>query len=248
MLNQKYISKTSAVLRIIPSDEINIVISRGQRYSGEAWWWGDRANLWTEYAKQSEEPLSKDDAQLALSQVSGIPKRTLRYYADIAQFWEMEHREEYDPLPFSHFAVAKRYDEKCLEVLDHAMSHLEKYHKLPSAEYLEWYFSNQSKSTKETDAKLNIEAGELLFDSFEEVIFDSFVDTTPEDINQEPTASIGVARDWISKMDTAINAITQSIEPLPVSEESKENIREAIFKLHKAFEEAIKEISYTSQG
>lgn len=240
MLNQKYISKTSAVLRIIPSDEIDIVISRGQRYSTEAWWWGDRANLWTEYAKQSEEPLSKDDAQLALSQTSGIPKRTLRYYADIARFWEMEHREEYDPLPFSHFAVAKRYDEKCLDVLNHAMDHLEKYHKLPSAEYLEWYFSKQSETTKETDAKLNIEAGEILFSSF--------IDTTPEDINQEPTASIGVARDWISQMDTAITSLTNKIDPLPVSDQSKEKIRNAIFTLHQAFEEAIKEISYTSQG
>ena len=238
MLNQKYISKTSAVLRLIPDDEVNVVINRGQRYSAEAWWWGDRANLWWEYVKQSEEPLSKDDAQLAMSQVSGIPKRTLRYYADVARFWEMEHREEYDPLPFSHFAVAKSYrEEKCIDVLKFAIDYLELYNKLPSAEYIEWSFSRKAIQTQEIDSEFS-----------DGKTYDAFVETPIDEIHEEQSASLPVARDWISRTDNTLSKITQALDPLPISEESKEKIRGAIFNLHKAFEEAIKEISYTSQG
>ena len=231
MLNTKYTSKASAVLRLFPSGEIEIVINRGQRTSEDMWWWGDRGNLWIDHVIQSGKELTRDDALLALSQVSGITKRTLRHYASIAKFWSKELRKEYEPLPFSHFAVAKSYGDKSINVLSRALSYLEEYNKLPSAEYLEWSFSRQAIPTTEIDAELDKE------DALR--IFDAFVETEPEDISTTPEASIAVARDWISKTGEALDLLAQSIDPLPISNPAKENIRKAIFDLHNTFEQAI---------
>ena len=114
---------------------------------------------------------------------------------------------------------------------------MEEYNKLPSAEYLEWSFSRQAIPTTEIDAELDKE------DALQ--IFDAFVETEPEDISTTPEASIAVARDWISKTGEALDLLAQSIDPLPISNPAKENIRKAIFDLHNTFEQAIKEISYT---
>lgn len=48
-------------------------------------------------------------------------KRTMRYYADVALFFDASIRSEYDMLAFSHFAKARKYDD-WREYLEYAAS------------------------------------------------------------------------------------------------------------------------------
>lgn len=236
-LGEQYTSATSAILKIIPQDEIDLCIARGQRYSQEKWWWGNRTNLWVEYALAAGLELTKGDAQRALSQVSGIPQRTLRYYADHAKFFEPEIQEHYEILPFSHFATAKRFGDRWNEVLEESLDHLEKYHKLPSSEHLEWKFSRNAEPVLEIDQALTETSSK-----FGRSVSGFLIDVEIQN-SENPQASEYTARDWISQLDRGISSMYDSVSPLPISDEVKTKLRNAIHALNDVLEEAIKEIS-----
>lgn len=235
-LSEQYTSATGAVLKIIPQDEIDLCIARGQRYSQEKWWWGNRTNLWVEYALAAGLELKIGDAQRALSQVSGIPQRTLRYYADHARFFEPEIQEHYEILPFSHFATAKRFGDRWNEVLEESLDHLEKYQKLPSSEHLEWKFSRNAEPVLEINQTLD-EASST---------FGKAVQDSPDRVGMQggdPQASEYTARDWISDLNRSVSAMYELVAPLPISNDTKINLRNAIQNLNEVLEEAIREIS-----
>lgn len=239
-LGNKYTSATAAVLKIIPSEEIDIVIARGQRYSTECWWWGNRANTWVEYALSSGELLTKGDAILALSQVSGISTSTLRYYAAHAAFFNKDVQEYYEPLPFSHFATAKSHGDEWPKILQTSLDYLEQYGRLPSANYLDWLFSRNAQPVLEVNEELKQDEisreNEYLLDI-------SQIDPGLETEGDFPIASEATARDWMDRVDSQIRTIAKSINPLPISEQSKHHLRYAVQNLSQALEAAYKEIS-----
>lgn len=162
MLSEKYVGVVNAILRVIPDDEINRAISRGQRDTREAWEWGDDSLNWIKIAMSSGIACTKDHVYSAHSQMSGIPKRTLRHYADHAKFFEKATREKYEPLAFSHFMVAKRFGPRWERVLKAAADYLEKVGRLPSAEWLEWKFSRNAQPVLEADSKLEKVTDEMV--------------------------------------------------------------------------------------
>ena len=235
-LNDQYVSAIAAVHKIIPDDERAVVIARGQKYSTEKWWWGDRTNKWVTIVLAAGEKLTIGDAQRAISQDSGIPHRTLRHFADHARFFDLAARSKYEILPFSHFTIAKKYSDDWEEILKESLIYLERFNKLPSSDYLDWWFSLKSEPVKSLNNDL--QGSQDVFDQTYDLDA-PFID--PESL--EPRASQAAARDWIDTIDQKVRAIEKSIEPLPVSDRSKTRLRYALANLNQALEEAYKEIS-----
>lgn len=50
--------------------------------------------------------------------------RTVRYYAETAEFYPLEVRAEFDMLPFGHFVVARSFGSRWKDVLEYAREHI----------------------------------------------------------------------------------------------------------------------------
>lgn len=59
----------------------------------------------------------------AVGSFVGYSARTIRYYAETADFFSKEVREKYDILPFSHFVYARYKGNKWEAVLEYAFEH-----------------------------------------------------------------------------------------------------------------------------
>jgi len=235
MLDKKYISVVNAVLRVIPEEEISVAISKGQRDSSEKWEWGDRALLWIALALKSGIACTRDHVYTALSQVSGIPKRTLRHYADHALYFNPDIRELYEPMPYSHFMVAKTFGSDWQRILETSANYLEQYGKYPTAEWLEWKHSRNAEPVIEQDAKL-----ERVTDQIDERCLDSM----PERDMDNFTASIAQARQSFTRWHVSVNAMYEMLAVLPISSDSQRGLSEAMTDLMTEIEEAVKEISH----
>lgn len=237
-LGEKYTSRTKAVLTIFPQEEIDGIISRGQLYTREQWWWGDKTNEWIKQVLGSGLLLTKQDAVLALSQISGIGKSTLRRYAYHAAFFPQDVRDYYEPLPFSHFVTAKTYGDDWPKILKASGDYLEKYGKLCSSDYLEWKFSRNSQPVHQMDADLTKNMDDFQLPPVGNHDTDPF-----KNQDENPSASQAVARTWMESVNHEITNIHASIPQLPISQEAKHRIQYAIKNLGEAFEEAYKEIA-----
>ena len=239
MLTKDYISVVNAVLRVIPEDEIAVAIAKGQRDSQEKWEWGDRALNWIDIALTSGIACTKDHVYTALSQVSGIPKRTLRHYADHASFFPAEIRDEYEPMPYSHFMVAKTFGDKWKELLCTSADHLEKFGKYPTAEWLEWRFSNGAKPVLEVDEKVQQETYHIV-----ETSFCVEVDERADYDKDIWVASEAVMRDSFSRWYTSIDRMLDLLPSFPINEDRQAKLHKAMTDVLSEIEEAVKEISH----
>ncbi|MHC4748259.1 MAG: hypothetical protein ACYTFW_00150 [Planctomycetota bacterium] len=61
--------------------------------------------------------LSANKVYRAMSSYCDTAPRTIRYYAETANFYPIDIREEYDMLPFSHFDLARNFGDHWEEVL-----------------------------------------------------------------------------------------------------------------------------------
>lgn len=59
----------------------------------------------------------------AVSSFCGYKPRTVRYYYETAVFYNVEARQSYNILPFSHFVAARTYAGRWMQFLDLAMLH-----------------------------------------------------------------------------------------------------------------------------
>lgn len=241
MLSEKYVSVVNAILRVIPDDEIGIAISKGQRDSREKWEWGDRALLWIEYALSSGLACTKEHVYTALSQVSGIPKRTLRHYADHARFFDQETRGKYDPMPFAHFMVAKSFGDRWKEILESSADYLEKWGKYPTAELLEWMHSRNAQLILEADAEIEKVTDEMV----ESMKADEAGILDEPDLGDESiTTTEAQARNIFKKWDAATNLMKDLLPWLPIHEARKENLASAMRALLTELELAMRDISH----
>ena len=242
MLSEKYVSVVNAILRVIPDDKINRAISRGQRDTREAWEWGDDSLLWIEIAMSSGIACTKEHVYSAHSQMSGIPKRTLRHYADHAKFFEKATREQYEPLAFSHFMVAKRFGPRWKGVLGAAADYLEKVGRLPSAEWLEWKFSKNAQPVLEADAELEKVTDEMVesMKAEDESKYDEI------DIEVDPAvATEAQARRSFDRMHVTVGLMAKLLPWLPISVDRQVSLSDTMYKLLNELEEAMQEVAHT---
>lgn len=234
----------SKLIRSMPDGEIEMVIYRGQKTSEQMWWWGDRVILWNEFAEKITEKLgitiTKGDVLIALSQLSGIPKRTLRYYESNARFYDKKMRTTFEPLPFSLFYVAKSFGEdKWKEALVIASKYLTLYQRTPSPEWLQWRMSKEAPPILEMEHDLDRAASNLenkIGALEEEIGFEDF----GEDDQVQVTGY--TAHVFLKRLEDAINGINNQIEPLPLSLETKAEIEHATDDLIDALQRATQEL------
>ena len=245
MLTKKYTGTINAILKVIPEDELNLVISRGQLFSDEMWFWGDRALLWIEIALRSGIACTKDEVYSALSQVSGITKRSLRLYAAHCDFFEPEVREKFEPLLFTHFAVAKRFGPRWEGVLKSATDYLEKTGRLPSAEWLEWKFSRNAQPTLKADTDLERVTDEMVEGMQAE---DDLMPDEPDPETGIYVTTESQARSSFARMETTISLMEDILPWLPVSDSQRVRLYEAMSALRVELEEAMKEVAHPRPG
>ena len=243
MLTEQYVSVINAILRVIPEDEINVAIIKGQRDSREKWEWGDRALLWIEIALSSGIVCTKDQVYTALSQVSGIPKRTLRHYADHAKYFDLIIRAKYEPMPFAHFMVAKSYGPRSREVLDCSADYMESYGRHPTAEWLEWKFSRNAQPVLEADANLK----EVTDEMFENMIAEDIMmpPYNPEGENDDAEVTQAQTRYSLNKMDGIAQAMNAAISlTTALTVERRARLIRRVNELRIEIEEAMREVSH----
>ena len=243
MLSEKYVSVVNAILRVIPDDKINRAISRGQRDTREAWEWGDDSQLWIEIAMSSGIACTKEHVYSAHSQMSGIPKRTLRHYADHAKFFEKATREQYEPLAFSHFMVAKRFGPRWKGVLGTAADYLEKVGRLPSAEWLEWKFSKNAQPVLEADAELEKVTDEMVesMNAQDEMM----PPYNPEGEEDDIETTQAQTRYSLDKMDDTARAMKAAIAiTTALTVERRARLIKSVDALRAELEEAMKEVAH----
>ena len=241
MLSEKYVSVVNAILRVIPEEEIGIAISKGQRDSQEMWGWGDRSLLWIKIALSSGIACTKDHVYTAHSQVSGIPKRTLRHYADHARFFDQETRDKYEPMPYAHFVVAKSFGDRWQEILESSADYLEKWGKYPTAELLEWLHSRNAQPILEISHKVERVTDEMMesMRAEDESKYDEI------DIEIDPAVATETqARSSLVRMEITTKLMEDLMPWLPISESQKVRLYDAIDNLLSEIEGAMQEVSH----
>jgi len=81
---------------------------------------GDIANELTDYATASGFKVTKKMVHTAVGSFCGKSERTVRYYAETAEFYPKDVRDEYDVLSFAHFVFAKSLGQLWCEPLKYA--------------------------------------------------------------------------------------------------------------------------------
>lgn len=129
------------ILLEMSEDEQSEIMARGDQQSDDRWWLGDKGKRWAQNIKEYSLPCSVMDAYdvIAYLYADNVSGRTIRYYTEIATFYEEWARREYDVLPFSHFELAMRYDrENWQTTLEMSVKYMDAHNgKRPSAKWLE---------------------------------------------------------------------------------------------------------------
>jgi hypothetical protein len=108
------------------------------------WEIGDIANFLCSMVVDHKIDASKSDVYSAVSLMlkSELAPRTIMYYAMLADFYPFPIREKYEPLPYSHFNLARSFGANKWEaVLNKAMQFLTDTGYPPTEHYLECAFS-----------------------------------------------------------------------------------------------------------
>lgn len=83
---------------------------------------GDIANATLARAIANGKPLMDKDVYQVVSRYCGRSPRTVRYYAEVAAFYDLSARSAYETLPFSFFAYARSFSQNWETVLKFATS------------------------------------------------------------------------------------------------------------------------------
>jgi len=229
------VSISLSILNVIPPHRVDVAITNGQRLSVEFWWWGDEANAWWELANKSGVICHKGEVQTVLGQLSGIPARTLRYYADIAAFFSPSSREQYEPLSFSMFSVARSFGDRWEEVLGYALDRLEQSGRLPSCEQVEFQFSRNAQPILEADSALLQAAQD---------VEGTFIPPDDEIEGKEPMQASRYAADLLlSRASRMLLTLVGLLDMIPFSDGARHNLQSALDGLHQALEEARVEVN-----
>jgi len=143
------------IIDIMPEDEKDEIIARGDRATDDRWFLGDIANRWIERVEAGEFPklpygkpvCNVMDVYPAVAYLYGenVSARTIRYYAEIARFYSPGTRAKYDVLSFKHFETAMRWGrESWQKGLDACLNYMDSHAgRRPSANWLELYLNGK---------------------------------------------------------------------------------------------------------
>lgn len=141
-------NEVKAILKATPSSVSDELLQIGEQIGYDRWRIGDITNhLISEVKKQKlrdefGDPVSLQAVYVAVSIMAKreVAPRTIEYYSMLADFFPKEVRDQYEPLPFSHFNFARQHGDDWKKVLEAAAEHVELYGTIPSEGYLESMF------------------------------------------------------------------------------------------------------------
>jgi hypothetical protein len=108
---------------IVPEDIQNELMSWRDVFTLGYFAIGDIANELTERSTAIGLPVTNLDVHRAVGRFCGKSARTVRYYAEMANFFPVEVRQEFDMLPFTHFRFARTLGRRHRQVLEFAQAH-----------------------------------------------------------------------------------------------------------------------------
>lgn len=116
------IQKRISYSDIVPTEIQDELIQIGLVDTQNMFYIGDIANDLYETAVALRKPITHQYVCAAVAKFCGRSSRTVRLYSNIADFYSLVTRTEYDMLSFSHFVAARQYGEDWREVLEVALS------------------------------------------------------------------------------------------------------------------------------
>lgn len=105
---------------IVPEDYQNLLMYWRDTFRVGYFSLGDVANRLCAMAAKQAFRVTEARVFEAVGKFCGKSGRTVRYYAETAEFFSDEMRQEYEMLPFSHFVFARSMGDRWREVLDYA--------------------------------------------------------------------------------------------------------------------------------
>ena len=110
--------------QIVPEEDQNRLLAIDDAFTRGFFEIGDIACRLIEYSPQLSRDgfsiVTHEDVYESVSKFCRREPRTVRYYAETAAFFSPEVRDEFDALPFSHFVVARSFEQKWRDVLEFA--------------------------------------------------------------------------------------------------------------------------------
>lgn len=105
---------------LIPESYQNALIQIRDNFRNGYFFIGDIANELCEYAKMSHYRVTQADVFHAVGRYCGKSGRTVRYYAECADFYPPSVRDEFDMCAFSHFVLAKSAGDEWRPIMEYA--------------------------------------------------------------------------------------------------------------------------------
>jgi len=94
--------------QILSEEQQSLAMSLGSHQSESKWALGDFANSVYRQAKMEDKAVTRPMVYKATAHYAQLKGRTIRYYAEVAQAFEQETRDEFSNLSFSHFSKANQ--------------------------------------------------------------------------------------------------------------------------------------------
>lgn len=141
----------SLLYQVIPDELQNDLIQIGENLSRDKWKIGDIANEIKQLTRERLLNCSIMDVYSFVAQLlrDEFSARTIEYYAGLSGFYDCNTREEFHPLSHSHFAYARQYGDKWLEVLNLAMDLLGQSGKVPSVAQVDYIFNRRGETLQD---------------------------------------------------------------------------------------------------
>lgn len=143
-------------IRDIPETILNRLLELRDTLTSSYWEIGDTANEVWELALANRMEVLKGQVFSQVAQVVGVAGRTIRYYASTAAFYDQKDREDYQVLPFSHFAFAMGFrggepdgTPTYRAVLDKSLEYMEAHGVPPSVDRLASLYYQEIKGQRE---------------------------------------------------------------------------------------------------
>jgi len=106
-------------------DTLNALLNWRDLFVKGYWEIGDLVNEEWSYVVANNIQAMKAEVQACFGEVMGRSARTIRVYADTAEFYGKDAREKYNVLPYKHFIFAMTYPAQAatwMEILDYSLS------------------------------------------------------------------------------------------------------------------------------
>jgi len=130
----------TAYEKIIPPDTVSELIAIGQSVTQNAWRIGDITNDCIYLNQLAGNDITKQTIYQAVGAFVGRASRTVRFYAEVSEFYPKTIRQQFEVLSFDHFRFAMKFNHWS-EILSYATNNMDDRGRPASVDHLIAVFS-----------------------------------------------------------------------------------------------------------